>query len=552
MQDNEGSRTFPGFSTAFDLDAMAKLLEVELLGERVVKCEISDVKYRPGVKCVLLYKVKVGGAASAPEREAMVTAVLLKGNETHVRRSSKEVFLPTYKMVLLPFPEDHLLTWLPAMYHEDSVKKLLAKSRPKLPFIPRNVNISTLVYKPQMRATFDYEILAEDPATGNTGWQHVIAKTNAFRTAKRVFANYWALWKASKGEIPMPKPIAFLNEPQWTLQEKVVGTRLGAMVDTEHFADNIAETARMIARFHTLEIPLCNTRKLDQELRMINPRTDILIHLFPELGSRLGKLREAIIGNLERRMDIRAPIHADLHHTNLLVDGPRVTLIDVDEMAFGDPCVDIGRFLASLRIPSLRAFGSFDGLAPLRELFLETYLRRAPGNIPNIRLFEAASLLTSAASVFRLQRPDWKNEVLLLLDDAECTFVQAQERKTLSLAGPEDRYSRRLPMASKLEWALDKTYIQALLTPALSEKMGETLVFCKCLGHVKEKSAFLVSYKVITSKGKEKGERILELRLYKWGGGRAKYEELLATKKGGSEPLAYFTELGAVVVERPI
>ncbi|MFQ5729343.1 MAG: phosphotransferase family protein, partial [Waddliaceae bacterium] len=359
--------------------------------------------------------------------------------------------------------------------------------------------------------------------------------------------------------IPMPKPIGFLLDPQWTLQEKVEGTRLGAMVNSESFGEIIKKTATLIARFHNLEIPLCNTRKLDQELRMINPRCEVLIHLFPDLKQRLESLRKKIIADLERRIDIRAPIHADFHHTTLLVDGTRVRLIDVDEMAFGDPCVDIGRFLSSLRIPSLRAFGSFEGLEPMRELFLETYLKNTPGNIQNIRLFESASLLTSAASVFRSQRPDWKNEVQMLLDDSERTFEKARERKTLPFSSHCDRW-KKLSLESRLKWALDKTYIHALLTPALFEKTRQTLVFCKNLGYKEEESVYQIIYKTITRKGREKTTKELELLLFKKRSGRSVYKHLLAVneaarKKGlptlQPDPIAYFTELGALVLEVP-
>ncbi|MFQ5729468.1 MAG: hypothetical protein ACE5GN_03815, partial [Waddliaceae bacterium] len=205
MRDMEGHLIFPGFVTAFDLEAMKTLIKEALSKDntqlQVTKCEIADVKYEPRKKCVLLYKTKIQDESAGKTWEQFVTGILLQKNEVYAAGHEKEIFLKDQKIILLPFPYDHILSWLPDMYHEDSVKTLLCRSRPKHSLIPSKVNTSLLIYKPQMRATFQYEIFAENRKTGATDWHHWIAKTNVFRSSKRVFANYWALWKASKGKI---------------------------------------------------------------------------------------------------------------------------------------------------------------------------------------------------------------------------------------------------------------------------------------------------------------------------------------------------------------
>ncbi|NGX41849.1 MAG: Stress response kinase A [Chlamydiae bacterium] len=434
MKNVDVNHTFPGFSTAFDVPAMKRLIEEALQNENkhleVTSCEIADVKYEPEARCIFLYVVKLRDASTRKRWKQLFSGFLLKQKETPDATSQKTLFLQEPKIVLYPFPYDPVLTLLPEAYSGDVIKEQMQRSDLFQELNVRQVDISLLAYKPQMRATFLYEITSGDNEVEKQEW---IAKTNAFKNPEKVFANYWTLWQESNGKIPMPRPMGFLSHPRVTFQEKIQGTRLGAMVDSESFDEIIKKTATLIGNFHSLQVSLSNTRKLEHEIRTLNRWCALLVHLLPELKQRIESLQTSLIPELERRVNISAPIHADFHHTNLLVEGTEVRLIDLDDIAWGDPCLDIGRFLSSLRIPSLRAFGSFEGLGAMRELFLETYLKVAPQNVRNIRLFEAASLFTSAGSAFRLQRPEWRNDVSMLLNEAEKTFEIAKEKTTLSL-----------------------------------------------------------------------------------------------------------------------
>ena len=76
----------------------------------------------------------------------------------------------------------------------------------------------------------------------------------------------------------------------------------------------------------------------------------VLAAVRPDLGPRVERLRDRLVAMLLEQTRMSAPVHGDFHHTNILVQDDRVALIDFDEMAFGDPMMDVGRFLASLRI----------------------------------------------------------------------------------------------------------------------------------------------------------------------------------------------------------
>ena len=168
--------------------------------------------------------------------------------------------------------EDPLIPWLSTLCDKNSMLERLSKL-----FGIQTLEITPLAHVASMRATFLYRM-------SNVEW---IAKTSTSKQPERVYANYWALWHASKGTIPFPKPTGFLLNPPVTFQEKVSGTRLGALVDDSRFPKWIDLAAQAIAKFHQLDTPIRGTRDLAQEEKNFHRWKDLLIQIRPDLKERL-------------------------------------------------------------------------------------------------------------------------------------------------------------------------------------------------------------------------------------------------------------------------
>jgi thiamine kinase-like enzyme len=300
-----------------------------------------------------------------------------------------------------------------------------------------------------------------------------------------------------------------MMHPRLTLQEKVRGVRLGSIVDSAYFEDIMKETARSIARFHSASIPLRTKRKLRDEIRSIERWGNVLMKIRPDLKARLESFCQKVLSEIERRMRIKGPVHADFHHTNVLVDGTQIRLIDLDEMAFGDPSLDVGRFLASLRIPSLRTFGTINSLQNERELFLEEYLKTRPENTGTIRLFESASLLIAAASAFRIQRPDWDNEISLLIDEAERVFASIEKGRGVTIPHDQNKVPQ-IPSEERVQWALDETYVQTLLARSMKDLYDADIGYCKVMKKKKIHAGYRIRYKVAGWREDKKWKSFIE------------------------------------------
>jgi aminoglycoside phosphotransferase (APT) family kinase protein len=91
-------------------------------------------------------------------------------------------------------------------------------------------------------------------------------------------------------------------------------------------------------------------------------------------------------------------VHRDFYYSQLLFAGPRVTLIDFDLMARGDPALDVANFSAHLYFLGLDRLGEFNALHAEAQAFQEAYRYWAPAD----RDFSARCAFYTAATYFRL------------------------------------------------------------------------------------------------------------------------------------------------------
>ena len=403
-------------------------------GLELVDVKVFDVRYNPGKKCVILYQLTLKNRTGGRSVKQLLSGQLLRYGE-RAKPPSEDltqryasypgamlqlpfVSLPTLHMVGYVFPLDPYIPWLFEVLDPLVVKRELNHAWKDEEYTIKNVNIRFLGYTPQTRATFLY-VIRPDKKTIQQALPLLIGKTTVQKSPAQLFDTAQALWQAANGQLRLARPVGCLPSLRLILQEHIQGERLGALAGSQSFVDISRRTARAIATMHSLSLALPGQRTIQTEVKVLNRWTDVLTHIQPRLANRIEQLRDRLFHLTEEHFRATGPVHGDFHHTNVLVSGGEVTLIDMDELAYGDQMVDVGRFLASLRIPSLRVFGNTSALAEAREAFLVEYAVRAPVDERRVRIYEANSLLTSAGSSFRIQRPRWPEEVEIILDEAE-------------------------------------------------------------------------------------------------------------------------------------
>ncbi len=568
-----GGSVYPGLAAALDVDAVRHMLRKALPefqdGIELRGCTVLDVRYRPGGPCWILYRLKLRDERGRSRRQLLSARLLQSGEapepappallERYRSLEDKLLCTPTAVLAQVPmavyaFPLDAALPGLFDAVDPAAMKRHLARMYAPRKARVRTVNVQPLGYTPQARAAFLYEVLAEDKRTGVPELRRLIGKTHAKKQAARLFADAWATWRAGGERIGLAPPVGYIAAAGLTLQEQVRGQRLGGLVTAPQFVKWVRRTARLLAHLHELSLPLATRRKAADEVQGVHRWAGVLTAIRPELAARVERLRDRLAAEIEARAHLSAPIHADFHHTNVLVDEDRVTIIDLDEMAFGDPMVDVGRFLASLRVPSRRAFGDIRGLESAGEAFLDVYLTQAGGDPKRARLFEAASLLIAAGSSFRIQRRNWEQEVALLVEEAERVLARALAGASAAAGNGAARPS--LSTDEQSRWVADPIYMQAALDPHVRALYGADVTRCRVRGRAEGQAP---SYELRGWRGDEAWSTTLRgVRLESGGRSLAQALEALEAELEAvpdaprlPRPVAYLRPLSLLVWELP-
>lgn len=139
--------------------------------------------------------------------------------------------------------------------------------------------------------------------------------------------------------------------------------------------------------------------------------------LLPGHAAGVVALAERLADRLQAAPAVHRPVHGDFYAKQVLVDGERAGVLDLDSAALGDPAQDLGLFLAHLERDRLRG-GPVTGTG-LIAAFLDGY-REDAGRVPaRMALYTAVGLLRLSPDPFRHREPNWERRTAVLLDRAE-------------------------------------------------------------------------------------------------------------------------------------
>lgn len=506
-------RTVPGLGIAMNRDALIDLLVEHLpdcrQGMQVLDARVVDVQYSPGSSAHVLWKLNVHDPHTRRTGRQLVVVTALrrheaapaepvhlvdrytalrarKGMAREMPLGTPWLYVRSADVLLHAFPLDPMLPTLIDVVDPQAMREALHRAWHPRQVRVRRVRVETLAYTPGARAALRFEVLSENKDTGLPEVRRLVGKIDAKRLPTRLFASHWALWRKTLGRVSIAPPAGYVAVARLSLQEFLTGTRLSDLAGTGTFVGFVRETARAIARVHALTLPLLATRGLDKEMSTIDRWSAVLTRLCPAHAGRLESIRRRMREELAARLRIDATVHGDFHLANVLADEHGVTLIDWDQMAHGDPMVDVGRVLASLRVSSLRLHGTIDGLADIQEGFLHTYLNATHEDERRARLYEAVALLVSAAAPFRLQREGWEEGAELMLDEVERTLELSLDRRRVR--GTSTAIAREVPFDERPQWAMDPLYVQSLLVPIVHQAYGSDIEVTECVPKLREQS----------------------------------------------------------------
>ena len=545
--------TVPGLAVAMSRETLMEVLAGHLPecrdGAAIVDLRVVDVQYTPGAHAQVLWKLHLQDQANGRTGRQLIFVKALRrddpapaepqalirryaairaqrGMDRELPLRTPWLFVPAAKILVHAFPLDPLLPQLLDAVDPQAMKAALHRAWQPRQVRVRRVRCETLAYTPEARAAVRYEVLSEHKETCLPEIRRLVGKLDVKRSPSRLFAGHWAVWRASVGRVSIAPPAGYVSAARLSLQELVNGTRLTDVAERGTFIGLVRETARAIAHVHSLQLPLLTVRDVEKEMRTVDRWIDVLTRLRPSQAARLAVIGPRLRRELADRLRITGAVHGDFHLANVMADEHGITIIDWDQVAHGDPMVDVGRVLASLRVSSLRVHGTIDGFADVEEHFLRNYLAATGDDERRVRLFEAVALLVAAAAPFRLQRDGWEQGAELMLDEVARTLELSTAGARI--AGTPRDVTPAIAFAERVRWAVDRPYAQALLVPIVHETYGADIEVTECTPQVAElrRSRLHVRWVVKGYRGKQRWRGSLDGAGFRDDSGRGRLRRL--------------------------
>jgi tRNA A-37 threonylcarbamoyl transferase component Bud32 len=281
-----------------------------------------------------------------------------------------------------------------------------------------------LKHKPGRRCTIRY-ILEPVSPDGTVRPVALVGKLNGeSRMTARVYGWTWALRSAGfagSGMLRVPAPVAFLPSLGLMVHENIEGADLRHALsggDTE-VAFRLA--GQWLAVLHSVPAPPDVEEKGPaHELRKMSRWRD---EVAPYLGrGERTKLRFAQNALRSRARNdpthwIPALIHRDFYPANVVWDGHSIWVVDFDELALGDPALDVAHFLAHVQNVSLKDTGACDAHARASAHFLNSYQETSKASLAaRLPFYKSYTFLKLAAKEARRKRGDWESLFTSLID----------------------------------------------------------------------------------------------------------------------------------------
>lgn len=241
------------------------------------------------------------------------------------------------------------------------------------------LRIEVTRHKPGLRCLIAYD-LASHQADG-TRLASVMGKVRAQSADTSTHELLETLWTGAFGPgradgILVPEPLGVVSDLHMIVQRRVAGEPLGAHLGGPRGRLLAGRAADAIHRLHRTSAPARRRHTVDDELRILRQRLSAVAQTRPHDRARIERLLDGCVRLAEQlRGGTVCGIHRDFYPDQLLVDGERLYLTDLDLYSEGPPGLDVGNFAAHVTEYSLRRFGDPEALADRNEALIARYLQ---------------------------------------------------------------------------------------------------------------------------------------------------------------------------------
>jgi Ser/Thr protein kinase RdoA (MazF antagonist) len=237
---------------------------------------------------------------------------------------------------------------------------------------------------------------------------------------------------------------------QLALMEEIPGRPVLADVLKARFKGNATEPqmmslremvdacAKIAAALHSSNIRIGRRHTLDDEIAALRKELADVRRITPELGAHLEAHLDRLATYAEQSDALNLGFsHGDFTHAHVVFEGQQAGLVDFDSVCQAEQALDLGTFLAYLKIAGFRAHqlaGEASNSTLVTELgdrFMNTYLaaiRRSADDIDRIKVrvavYQMVSLLRRALRSWQKFKGSRLENALALIEEEMACLPQ--------------------------------------------------------------------------------------------------------------------------------
>jgi len=270
---------------------------------------------------------------------------------------------------------DPALPTLPMALDPAEATQELARALDPGPFELEHIEV--LRHKPGRRCLVEYRLRLEQQ--GESATMSVLGKVRVRRYGKSGHRRLKAFWDAGFSEdasdgVSVPEPVGTIGAFRMWLQRKVPGIPVTELLPTAAGVELGARVAECANKIHRAGVTTDAAHRMDDELRILHEHLPQVTTWHPQLEKRVTRILEACV---QRAGSAPQPepcgIHRDFYADQLLLDGERLRLLDLDLYCLGDPGLDPGNFLGHITEQAIREHGDPHALSPVEQSLRERF-----------------------------------------------------------------------------------------------------------------------------------------------------------------------------------
>lgn len=473
----------PGLATLLDPDALLALLRRHAPDRGLVTLRVTYVRYKPGENCLAAFAARTAdGATMLGYAKTYRDGQSVKLERARTRAEAAgpwgtgRFVVDSPLLTVCTFPNDDKLPTLLRVAETDARHRLLRRLLPNAPAL-WDAELRVLRYKPERRLV---------------GCVSIPRSPDAPRAAIRCYT---------------PRGFGRAGAAQDTLRSGTtlrVAEVLGKSRSTSAVAlawlpgTPLSEAARPVepdvmplvgvalAELHAQRLSEPHDRSAGVEAAEWRAAAESLRAVHPVVGARASALVEDLTASLPNRASSRL-VHGDFYAQQVVVDGSRIGIIDLDRAGWGDPAIDLGTFIAHLERDVLAGELQPADLETASAALLAGY-RSAGGLVEprQVGVHTAAALIRLATEPFRTRDPEWPARTEALVDRAAALatssiatprpvspsrpIVNANVSAADSFGASSD------PALPSLRRALDPAVAESVLQPVAASMGASSLV----------------------------------------------------------------------------